>query len=179
MIRSILLNNEAHQSQSSTPLQPEQKMQASSLENGNRPPRPINTKSGSNSRASKDNPSAVSSDCNVKRGPDDRQVAKEPHNSGNVNEKQEKRMRNKDRPDRGVWAPLRRSDFSSSAGQASPLAPDSVKGTVSVPGCLFKYEEIIQKFSRLLAQLSFHIPGKEKKGKNKNKCQEMMNFSIK
>ncbi|CAL5377994.1 unnamed protein product [Camellia sinensis] len=50
-------------------------------------------------------------------------------------EKQEKRTRNKDRPDRGVWTPLRRSDgshasdesLSSPASQSTQLQPDSAE----------------------------------------------------
>ncbi|THF93848.1 hypothetical protein TEA_000031 [Camellia sinensis var. sinensis] len=52
-------------------------------------------------------------------------------------EKQEKRTRNKDRPDRGVWTPLRRSDgshasdesLSSPASQSTQLQPDSAEGS--------------------------------------------------
>ncbi|CAL5377982.1 unnamed protein product [Camellia sinensis] len=55
---------------------------------------------------------------------------------GVSSEKQEKRTRNKDRPDHGVWTPLRRSDgshasdesLSSSASQSTQLQPDSAEG---------------------------------------------------
>lgn len=39
-------------------------------------------------------------------------AGKDYHASGTISEKQERRTRNKDRPDRVVWAPLRRGDGS-------------------------------------------------------------------
>ncbi|KAK0576076.1 hypothetical protein LWI29_011444 [Acer saccharum] len=54
---------------------------------------------------------------NGKRPP--RFVRKDVHGLGTVSEKQEKRTRNKDRPDRGVWTPLRRSDVSQATGESS------------------------------------------------------------
>jgi regulator of nonsense transcripts 3 len=53
-----------------------------------------------------------------------------------IADKTEKRTRNKDRPDRGVWTPLRRSDSShsgiehssSSVAQPTPSNPESVEG---------------------------------------------------
>ncbi|OMO66623.1 Regulator of nonsense-mediated decay, UPF3 [Corchorus olitorius] len=90
LIRSILLSNEAGQNQPSAAIQPQQKSQTMGSDNGKRPPRPTNTRSGSGT------------------------------------EKHEKRTRNKDRPDRGVWAPLRRSDASqASEERSSPSMPQS------------------------------------------------------
>ncbi|XVE88851.1 hypothetical protein DITRI_Ditri19aG0102200 [Diplodiscus trichospermus] len=88
LIRSILLSNEAGQYQSSAAVQPQQKSQTTSLDNVKRPPRPANTRL------------------------DDRFIKRGLHGSGSGIEKHEKRTRNKDRPDRGVWAPLHRSDVS-------------------------------------------------------------------
>ncbi|KAK8546878.1 hypothetical protein V6N13_093917 [Hibiscus sabdariffa] len=44
---------------------------------------------------------------------------------GSGSEKHEKRTRNKDRPDRGVWAPLNRSDFSQSSEERLTLPVSS------------------------------------------------------
>ncbi|KAI8024959.1 Regulator of nonsense transcripts UPF3 [Camellia lanceoleosa] len=62
---------------------------------------------------------------------------------GVSSEKQEKRARNKDRPDRGVWTPLCRSDgshasdesLSSSASQSTQLQQDSAEGSNKHSGC--------------------------------------------
>ncbi|KAJ9687620.1 hypothetical protein PVL29_016200 [Vitis rotundifolia] len=94
IIRSILLNKDARQSQSSM-FQSEQQSQASNLEKEKRPPRPPHIQ-----LASKETNGAQ----------DDKGVGNDVHSF--VSEKQDKRTRNKDRPDRGVWTPLRRSDGS-------------------------------------------------------------------
>ncbi|KAK7401494.1 hypothetical protein VNO78_13024 [Psophocarpus tetragonolobus] len=101
LIRSILLNNEARQSQSSTGTQ--HKVQILSSENGKRPPRPFGSRSGLNDQVSNhDDAAQVNSEGDSKR---------DLHGLGS-GDKTEKRTRNKDRPDRGVWTPLRRSDVS-------------------------------------------------------------------
>jgi len=119
LIRSILLSNEARQSQTSTTMQPQQKTQSSNLENGKRPPRSINAQSGLNGHMSKNDSPAFNHDGDVKRTLDDRFVRKDGHGMGTLSEKQEKRTRNKDRPDRGVWTPLRRSDVTQATGEYS------------------------------------------------------------
>ncbi|KAL5776296.1 hypothetical protein ACOSP7_009222 [Xanthoceras sorbifolium] len=119
LIRSILLSNEARQSQSSTAMQPKQKPQTSNLENGKRPPRSMNMQSGLNGHMSKNDSPAFNHDGDTKRAPDDRFLRKDVHGLGTVSEKQDKRTRNKDRPDRGVWTPLRRSDISQTTGECS------------------------------------------------------------
>lgn len=43
-------------------------------------------------------------------------------------EKQERRSRNRDRPDRGVWAPLRRADSSQASNEQSSQVRDFVEG---------------------------------------------------
>ncbi|XP_022724003.1 regulator of nonsense transcripts UPF3-like isoform X2 [Durio zibethinus] len=108
LIRSILLSNEAGQNQSSAAVQPQQKTQTMSLDNVKRPPRPTNTRSGMNGHVSNEMP-ALKSDAGSKRVSDGKFIKK---GSGSGSEKHEKRTRNKDRPDRGVWAPLHRSDVS-------------------------------------------------------------------
>lgn len=93
-------------------------MQTSNLEKDKRPPRPPHA--------------LVLKDANGT--PDDKVVGNDLH--GFPNEKQEKRTRNKDRPDRGVWTPLRRSDGSyasdesllSSASQSTQSVFDSSQG---------------------------------------------------
>ncbi|KAM3681667.1 hypothetical protein ACJW31_12G015700 [Castanea mollissima] len=83
LIKNILSNSDARHSQSSTAVQPHQKIQI------------LNSESGE-----------------TKRTADDKFTKKDLQGLGNVSEKQEKRTRNRDRPDRGVWTPLRRSDVS-------------------------------------------------------------------
>lgn len=117
LIRSILLSNEARQSQSSNAMQPQHKTQSSNLENGKRPPRSINAQSGINGHMSKNDSPGFNYDGDVKRAQDDRFVRKDGHGMGVISDKQEKRTRNKDRPDRGVWTPLRRSDVTQATGE--------------------------------------------------------------
>ncbi|XP_013591475.1 PREDICTED: regulator of nonsense transcripts UPF3-like isoform X3 [Brassica oleracea var. oleracea] len=96
LIKGILRRNETRPSQASSLVQPEQRVEPTEAENSKRPPRPANIRAG-----------------------------KDYHVSGTNSEKLERRARNKDRPDRVVWAP-RRADGSnitedqptSSAGSA-------------------------------------------------------------
>jgi len=144
-IRSILLNNDARQTQSSTAVQPQQKIQIMNSESGKRPSRPVNARLGSNSPASKHEPNSFGSEGDPKRTPDDKFTKKDLQGLGNVSEKQEKRTRNRDRPDRGVWTPLHRSDvshtidehLSSSVPHSTQLLSDSVEGTaITVHGSM-------------------------------------------
>jgi regulator of nonsense transcripts 3 len=139
LIRSILINNEARQSQSSTAVQPQQKIQILNSESGKRPPRNVNARLGLNGLVSKNEPNSFGSEGNTKRTADDKFTKKDFQGLGNVNEKQEKRTRNRDRPDRGVWTPLRRSDVSHASDEnlsSSVLHPtqsqcDSFEGTAT------------------------------------------------
>lgn len=116
IIRGILLNKDARQSQAFG-LHSEQKI--SNLEKDKRPPRPSHVQ-------------LVMKDINGVS--DDKVVVNDLHS-----EKQERRTRNKDRPDRGVWT-LRRSDgsyasdesLSSSASQLSLSAVDSLEGRATI-----------------------------------------------
>lgn len=108
IIRSILLNKDARQSQSSM-VQSEHQSQVSNLEKEKRPPRPPRVQ-------------LASKEANGAQ--DDKVVGNDLHNF--VNEKQDKRTRNKDRPDRGVWTPLRRSD-------GSHASDDSLSSSASQP----------------------------------------------
>ncbi|XP_058214258.1 regulator of nonsense transcripts UPF3-like isoform X1 [Rhododendron vialii] len=120
MIRSILLNKDARQTQSSPVAHSEQQMHTSNLEKDKRPPRPPNVQ-----LFVKDANGALV----------DKFTGNDLH--GLSSEKQERRTRNKDRPDRGVWTPLRRSDgshpsdesLSSCTSQSTQLRPDSVDGS--------------------------------------------------
>ncbi|KAG7025200.1 Regulator of nonsense transcripts UPF3 [Cucurbita argyrosperma subsp. argyrosperma] len=132
MIRSILLNNESRHGQTSSGAPSHQKIQILNSDNGKRLPRSINARSGSNDMSSNEpNPSGLEGDG--KRPSDGKPSKKELHGLGSLSEKQEKRIRNKDRPDRGVWAPRSRSDASvsqleeSSVAQSSHLLSDSVE----------------------------------------------------
>ncbi|KAI4324198.1 hypothetical protein L6164_023753 [Bauhinia variegata] len=135
LIRSILLNNEARQSLSTAASQ--QKIQILSSENGKRPPRPVNAKGlGLNGIASNHEAGQANSEGDSKRALDEKFIKRDPHGMGTAGEKTEKRTRNKDRPDRGVWTPLRRSDvsharnehLSSSVSQPNLLNSESVEG---------------------------------------------------
>lgn len=110
IIRGILLNRDARPEQ--------QQMQVSNLEKEKRPPRPQLVQ-------------LVSKDANGSL--EDKVSGSDMHG-----EKQEKQQRrNKDRPDRGVWTPLRRSEgslasdesLSSSASQPTQLPLDSSEGS--------------------------------------------------
>lgn len=139
LIRSILLNNEARQGQSSNPGQPQQKIQILNSENVKRVHRPSNMRSGLNGHISHNELSSLNSEGDRKKDSEDKFMKKDLHNMSNVSEKQEKRTRNKDRPDRGVWAPLRRADvshtsderMSSSVSQPAQSPSDTVEGTVA------------------------------------------------
>lgn len=128
LIRKILLNNEAHQTQSVTGVEPQHKMQTLNQENGKPLPGSISSPNG---HVTNNDSPVFSADGNSKRTSDDRFARKVLHGSGVVSEK---RTRNKDRPDRGVWTP-RRSDVSQANGerssslQPSQLLSDSVEVT--------------------------------------------------
>ncbi|RWR90336.1 regulator of nonsense transcripts UPF3 isoform X1 [Cinnamomum micranthum f. kanehirae] len=118
IIRSILSNKDARHNQSPVAThQSEQQMQTVNLEKDKRPPRPNNIRSILKDHVS---PHAVISDGDTKRASDDKFVANDLHNVTSVNEKQDRRTRNKDRPDRGVWTPLRRSDGSHATDGSLP-----------------------------------------------------------
>ncbi|XP_062098153.1 regulator of nonsense transcripts UPF3 isoform X2 [Humulus lupulus] len=134
LIRSILLNNEARQGQSSNAGQPQQKIQILNSENVKRLPRNMR---GLNGHVSHHELNSLNSEGDRKKDVEDKFMKKGQHNVGNVSEKQEKRTRNKDRPDRGVWAPLRRADvshtsderMSSPVSQPTQLPSDTVEGS--------------------------------------------------
>lgn len=116
IIRSILINKDSRQSQSFVG-QSEQQIQTSNSEKEKRPPRIPHAQ-----LASKDTNST----------PENKVVAND--FPGFYSEKQEKRSRNKDKPDRGVWAPLRRSDGTHASEESlssgtSQLLLDSSEGS--------------------------------------------------
>ncbi|KAK6915904.1 UPF3 domain [Dillenia turbinata] len=119
IIRSILLNKDARQSHSPSIAHSEHAIQNSNAEKDKRPPRPPHVH-----LHSKDSNGA----------PDDKVGANDLHGYGG--DKQEKRTRSKERPDRGVWTPLRRSDGShasddslpSSASQSAQASVESSEG---------------------------------------------------
>ncbi|KAK1323718.1 Regulator of nonsense transcripts UPF3 [Acorus calamus] len=105
MIKSILTNKESrhNQSQAST-MQSDQSL-SSNLDKDKRPPRPPNLRSLVKDHVSSNSVSASISDSDKRRVADDKALGNDLHD-----EKQDRRTRNKDRPDRGVWTPLWRSD---------------------------------------------------------------------
>ncbi|KAF3447394.1 hypothetical protein FNV43_RR12580 [Rhamnella rubrinervis] len=106
LIRSILLNNEARQSHTSTPLHTQQKGQISNSENVKRLPRSSNARSVLNGHVSHNELNSLNFEGDRKKASDDKFAKKDQHGMSNVSEKQEKRTRNKERPDRGVWTPF-------------------------------------------------------------------------
>ncbi|XP_009379185.2 regulator of nonsense transcripts UPF3 isoform X2 [Pyrus x bretschneideri] len=135
LVRSILSNNEGRQSQTSTETQPQQKVQSLNAD-VKRVSRPSNARLGLNGHGSTNELNSMSSEGDRKRGTVDRFTKKDTHGTTSVSERQEKNTRNKDRPDRGVWAPLRRADSShasdehllSSGLQRPHLLSDSIEG---------------------------------------------------
>ncbi|KAJ4952980.1 hypothetical protein NE237_029812 [Protea cynaroides] len=136
MIKSILSNREPRQSQLSATGQSDQQIQTLNVEKDKRPTRPLNIRA-----VLKDHISSISqipciSDGDTKKAFDDTVVRNDVHGFGSASEKQEKRTRNKDRPDRGIWTPLRRSDgshasdesLSSSSSLPMQLLSDSLDG---------------------------------------------------
>lgn len=117
---------------------PQQKMQTVSSENAKLPQGSINSQPVPNGHVSNNDSPAFSSDGDTKRIADDRFVRKILLGSGAVIEKQEKRTRNKDRPDRGVWT--RRSDVSQANGerpsslQPTQLPSNSIEGIFILDG---------------------------------------------
>ncbi|KAL1802013.1 hypothetical protein ACET3Z_030660 [Daucus carota] len=115
IIKSILLNKDSRQN----PSTPETPIQVRNQEKDRRPPRASNVQ-------------LHKKDTN--EAPEDRTLGNDLH--GSYAEKPEKRTRNKDRPDRGVWTPLRRSDglhasnesLSSSASQHMTSLLDTSEG---------------------------------------------------
>ncbi|XP_031474842.1 regulator of nonsense transcripts UPF3-like [Nymphaea colorata] len=131
LIRSILSNKEAQQNQPQpASIQVEQQLQASPIEKDKRPPRPVRTVSKDSAHAS----SASLSQSDNRRISDEKVIGNDPHGLSPASDKPDRRTRNKDRPDRGVWAPLRRSDAlqavdesSSFPGRSSAEAVDSTQ----------------------------------------------------
>ncbi|KAL3814538.1 hypothetical protein ACJIZ3_015806 [Penstemon smallii] len=116
IIRSILLNRDNRQNQPTSGSQSELRIQPSNQDRDKRPPRP---------------PSVQSFPKDSNGAPEDKVVNNDLHVIHT--EKQERPKRNKDRPDRGVWTPLRRSDgshgsndsLSSSTSQTSQVVDSS------------------------------------------------------
>ncbi|KAK4406852.1 Regulator of nonsense transcripts UPF3 [Sesamum angolense] len=112
IIRSILLNKDTRQNQPLPVSQSEPRIQNSNQERDKKPPRSPSIQLLQKETNGMSEDKVVSNDLNAVH-----------------TEKQDRRMRNKDRPDRGVWTPLRRSDgshasddsLSSSASRASQV----------------------------------------------------------
>ncbi|XP_068308686.1 regulator of nonsense transcripts UPF3-like isoform X1 [Pyrus communis] len=100
IIKGILLNKEARQSQSSG-IHSGQQIQSSSSDRNKQFPRSQHVQ-------------LILKDTNG--APDHKIVGNDLHDI--YSEKQEKRTRNKDRPDRGVWTPLNRLDGSSASDES-------------------------------------------------------------
>jgi len=111
IIRSILPNKDMCQSQSYLAgMQPEQQRQAVNSQRDKRPPRPPNPRLLKGHITSIATHSSIS-DSDGKRYLDDKAAVNNLHGSVSTGDKNEKRMRNRDRPDCGVWAPRRSDGF--------------------------------------------------------------------
>ncbi|KAI3870784.1 hypothetical protein MKX03_006768 [Papaver bracteatum] len=122
-IRTILSNKDTHS---------EQQPQSFNFEKDKRPPRPNNMRSVLKDTLSGGSHAASGSDFYSRRATDEKVILNDNHGFVSGNEKQEKRTRNKDRPDRGVWT-LRRSEGShasdeSLSSSSSQLLSESVEG---------------------------------------------------
>lgn len=118
IIKSILLNRDTRPNQLSSGSQSDQRIYNSNQDKDKRPPRPPSVQSFQKDANGvlEDNSDLLTTNA----------------------DKQERRTRNKDRPDRGVWAPFRRSDgspasdesLSSSTSQSSQVADSAEGGTL-------------------------------------------------
>lgn len=124
IIRSILLNKDTRRNQFSAV--PSEQNQTLNQDKDRRPPRPLNVP-------------PLSKDSNGL--PNDKVHGHDSH--GFYNEKQDRRSRNRDKPDRGVWTPLRRTEgahasdesLSSSTSQSTQVLPESAEGTRGEAKC--------------------------------------------
>lgn len=112
IIRSILLSRDARQSQPSLGSQLELRVQSLNQERDKKPPRPPSLQS-------------LQKDTN---GASEDKFSNDLH--AVPTEKQERRARNKDRPDRGVWTPLRRSEGLQSTDEPLPLSASQTSQVV-------------------------------------------------
>ncbi|CAL9045114.1 unnamed protein product, partial [Musa banksii] len=98
-------------------------------------PRPPNASSNMKDYISHSSSLASVSDGDDKKYIDDKVAINNKHGSVSISEKYEKRTRNRDRPDRGVWAPLRRSDRSQSNDGVRPYseAAQATNSLESIP----------------------------------------------
>ncbi|KAL4184023.1 hypothetical protein AMTRI_Chr11g157970 [Amborella trichopoda] len=110
MVKSILSNKDGRQVPAHVLTQTEQQLQGLSLEKDKRPPRPNSTRLASKDHLSGYLMPTSMSDSDPKKALDEKITGNDSYGLVPANEKQEKRTRNKDRPDRAVWTPLRRSD---------------------------------------------------------------------
>ncbi|KAL9260199.1 Regulator of nonsense transcripts UPF3-like protein [Drosera capensis] len=104
VIRGILLNKETPQTQSPG-VHSEQRLQS---EKGKRPPRPSVRSSAGGYPFN--NESSTSADPTWKRPADEKSETDHQNDIVSTPERQERRTRNRERVDHGVWTPLRRSD---------------------------------------------------------------------
>lgn len=112
------------------------KFQSLEVENDKQPIQPKTTQVGLNGHVPYKEPLASMSDNDVKRSSYDKLVKKDQHDPGSHFEKREKHSRNKDRPCRGVWTPVRNcpskhanAEHLTSSILQSEVHSDSVRAT--------------------------------------------------
>lgn len=112
------------------------KFQSLEVENDKQPIQPKTTQVGLNGHVPYKEPLTSMSDNDVKRSSYDKLVKKDQHDPGSHFEKREKHSRNKDRPCRGVWTPVRNcpskhanAEHLTSSILQSEVHSDSVRAT--------------------------------------------------
>lgn len=120
------------------------KFQNLEVENDKQPIQPKTTQAGLNGHVPYKEPLASMSDNDVKRSSYDKLVKKDQHDPGSHFEKQEKHTRNKDRPCRGVWTPVRNcpskhanAEHLTSSILQSEVHSDFVRGIFHFCDCSF------------------------------------------
>ncbi|KAJ0977253.1 hypothetical protein J5N97_012727 [Dioscorea zingiberensis] len=130
IVRSILSNKEGRQGQLYNPTSLyEKQTQTPNLEKDKRPPWPPNTRLFSKDSNPNSSSIAPAADTEGKRHIDDKVGLNDLHGSVFTSEKNDKRMKNKDRPDRSVWA--RHSDISHGSEEShvyTDVLSDSLEG---------------------------------------------------
>ncbi|XP_074264144.1 regulator of nonsense transcripts UPF3-like isoform X2 [Silene latifolia] len=126
IIRSILLNKDSRLSQSPSSFSTEQNLQALNADKGKRPPRQFGVRS--NGSISVNEQSPLNSDYAGKNSADGKASGSEGHGFAGGRDRQDRRTRSRERLDRGVWTPLRRSDASHTSDGFQSNVSDAFEG---------------------------------------------------
>ncbi|KAH9619370.1 hypothetical protein KSS87_011671 [Heliosperma pusillum] len=119
IIRSILLNKDSRLNQSSSSFSNEQKLQVLNADKGKRPPRQSGVRSNGSISVNEQSPLGSA---------DGKAFGSESHGFTGGRDRQDRRTRSRERLDRGVWTPLRRSDASHTSDGFQSNVSDSFEG---------------------------------------------------